>query len=429
MNSRRVAIVGGGAAGVLLVVQLARRLPAGAEIEVLLFDDCGRVARGVAYSTGDSRHLLNVPAGRMSALEGDDDHFVRWLRRTEPEASADDYRSRCQYGDYLAQCLAAHARACRLVVRHARVTDLNRSGEQWQVTHTRGSDAVDAVVLALGHSPPVGAGVDPWAPGALGQVLDRTEPGDVVVTIGTGLTAIDVALSLIPAGRRVVAVSRNALLPEAQLAALPEPVPPHLPELPERLSAAAVESMVRDHVRRVVAADGDWRSAIDGFRHLTPDLWRRLPLDERAAFLAGPARRWETVRHRMAPAVAALVETYRADRRLDVRRVDEVDPAEIHAGAVVNCTGPTCDIERYPGGLGQRLLERGLVRRDPLGLGVDTTDEGLIVDATGDATPTFAAIGALRRGSLYESTAIPELRAQSAVLAEHLVEMEPEYAA
>ena len=426
---KRIAIVGGGAAGVLLIVQLARRLPADAEVEVLLFDDCGRVARGVAYSTGDSRHLLNVPAGRMSAIEGDDDHFVRWLRRTEPDASADDYRSRCQYGDYLAQCLATHARACRLVVRHARVTDLNRSGERWQVTHARGTDVVDAVVLALGHSPPVGDGVDPWAPGALGEVLDRTEPGDVVVSIGTGLTAIDVALSLIPAGRYVVAVSRNALVPESQLPVLPEPVPPHLAELPEQLSAAAVEAIVRDHVRRVVGSDGDWRSAIDGFRHVTSDLWRRLPFDERAAFLAGPARRWETVRHRMAPAVAAQVESYRADGRLDVRRVDDVDLVQIRPAAVLNCTGPTCDIERYPGGLGQRLLERGLACRDPLGLGVDTTSDGLIVDAEGDATPTFAAIGALRRGSLYESTAIPELRAQSAVLAAHLVEMEPEYAA
>ena len=423
---KRIAVVGGGAAGVLLLVQLARRLPSDAEVEVVLFDDCGRVARGVAYWTGDSRHLLNVPAGRMSAVEGDDEHFLRWLRRTEPEASAEDYRSRCQYGNYLAQCLAAHARACRLVVRHARVTDLIRTGERWRLTHTRGGDIVDAVVLALGHSPPVGAGIDPWAPGALGQVLDRTEPADVVVTIGTGLTAVDVTLSLVPAGRRVVAISRHALLPEAQLPTLPEPTPPPLPHLPAQLTTDTVESLVRDHVRRVVAAGGDWRSAIDGFRHVTSDLWRRLPLDERTTFLAGPARRWETVRHRMAPAVAEQIASYRSDGRLQVRRVDEVAPDLIDAAVVVNCTGPTCDIERYAGGLGQQLVARGLVRRDPLGLGIDTTEDGLVVDAAGEATSAFTAIGALRRGSLYESTAIPELRVQSAVLAERLVALEPE---
>ena len=428
---KRVAVVGGGAAAVLVVVHLARRLSPEADVEVVLFDDSGRVARGVAYSTQDSRHLLNVPAGRMSAVADDDKHFLRWLSRTEPHASAEDYRSRCQYGDYLAQCLAKHARACRLVVRHARVTDIAPTGSQWWVGHERGADVVDAVVLALGHSPPkavpaVGrAGaehvIDPWAPGALGRLLDRTSPGDVVVTVGTGLTAVDVALSLVPAGRRVVAVSRSGLLPAAQRPVLPAAVPPVVPSEHEPLTLARLESLVRGHVRDVVAAGGDWRAAIDGFRPVTAELWRRLSTGDRAAFLAGPARRWETVRHRMAPAVAEMIDAYRADGRLDVRRVDEGALTGITPAAVVNCTGPTCDIERYAGGFGQRLVDRGLVRRDKLGLGIETTEDGFVLDAHAEPIDTIAAVGALRRGSLYESTAIPELRAQAAAVADRLV--------
>ena len=447
---KRIAIVGGGAAGVLAIIQLAHRLPSNANVEVVLFDDAGRVARGVAYSTQDSRHLLNVPAGRMSAIEGDDAHFLRWLRRTEPQASAEDYRTRCQYGDYLAQCLAEHARACGLVVRHARVTDIARTAKQWWVMHERGTDVVDAVVLALGHSSPApipafGRDVayhvtDPWAPGALGRLLDRTGSGDVVATIGTGLTAVDVALSLVPAGRRVVAISRNALLPAAQRRVLSTPVPPDISELPTRLTATLLEQAVRRHVERVVSAGGDWRAAVDGFRPVTAQLWQRLPMGEREAFLAGPARCWETARHRMAPAVADRIASYRADERLVLHRGQllaalgsprqwvltvrgpDGAPTRVTAAAVVNCTGPTCDIERYPGGLGQRLVERGLVRRDPLGLGIETSADGCVVSATGEVTATFAAIGALRRGSLYESTAIPELRAQSATAAQSLVE-------
>lgn len=427
----RIAVVGGGAAGVLVLVQLARRLPPDADVEVVLFDGSRRVARGAAYSTRDPRHLLNVPAARMSAVDGDDDHFVRWLRRTDAEASAEDYRSRCQYGDYLAQCLAAHARACRLVVRHASVTDLARTGTRWWVGHERGADVVDAVVLALGHSPPTTSPgfplttanyvADPWAPGALDQLVQRTAPGDVVITIGTGLTAIDVALALVPAGRRVVAVSRHGLLPAPQRSVLPPAVPPVIPAQPTDLTAAMVEALVRSHVRDVVSAGGDWRSAIDGFRPVTAALWRRLPVGERAAFLAGPARQWETVRHRMAPAVAAEIASYRADGRLQVHSARDGALRRIAAAAVVNCTGPTCDIARYPGGFGGRLLERGLVRPDPLGLGVETTDDGFLVDAAGDTVSTIAVVGALRRGSLYESTAIPELRAQSASVADRLV--------
>jgi uncharacterized NAD(P)/FAD-binding protein YdhS len=441
----RIAVVGGGAAGVLAVVHLARRLPPDAAVEVVLFDDSGRVARGAAYSTTDRHHLLNVPAGRMSAVDDEPEHFLRWLQRTDPAASEHDYRTRREYGDYLAQCLAAHARACRLVVRHARVTDLARSGAQWWVSHERGSDVVDAVVLALGHSPPAAVPAfsrdsadyvaDPWAPGALDRLLDRTAPGELVVTIGTGLTALDVATTLLPAGRRVLAVSRTGLLPAAQRSELPAATPFAVPPEPRMFTAVAVEALVRAHVDAVVAAGGDWRSAVDGLRPVTAEVWRRLPDTERAAFLAGPARRWETVRHRMAPETAAEIGRYRRAGRLVVRRGQMLAAlcapgrsvltlrgldghlTRVTAVAVVNCTGPTTDIDRYPGGFGRRLVHRGLVRRDRLGLGIDTVGDGLVVDATGETDPRFAAVGALRRGSLYESTAVPELRAQAAAVA------------
>ena len=444
----RIAVVGGGAAGVLVVVHLARRFSADTDVEVVLFDDSGRVARGAAYSTTDRRHLLNVPAGRMSAVDDDPDHFVRWLQRVDPGAGAEDYRTRADYGDYLAQCLAKHARACRLVVRQARVTDLARTGSGWQVSHERGRDEVDAVVLALGHAPPAPVPAfsrdaadyvaDPWAPGAVQRLLDRTAAGELVVTIGTGLTAIDVAMSLLPAGRRVLSVSRHGLLPASQLPVMPTPVPLVVPRDPRPLTSECLESMVRTHVDAVVAAGGDWRAAIDGVRPVTAELWSRLPNRERAAFLTGPARQWETLRHRMAPEVGQEVARYRRVGRLIVRRGQLLAAlcapgrsvltlrgtdgrlTRITAAAVVNCTGPTCDIDRYPGGFGRRLVERGLVRRDRLGLGLDTDGSGLVIDAAGDADPRFVAVGALRRGSLYESTAVPELRAQAAAVAAHL---------
>ena len=66
--------------------------------------------------------------------------------------------------------------------------------------------------------------------------------------------------------------------------------------------------------------------------------------------------------------------------------------------------------ERYP--LGRRLLERGLLRADPLRLGVQTTNDGRVIDRNGTIDAGIVAVGVLRRGSLYESTAVPELRAQ-----------------
>jgi len=67
-----VAIVGGGASGTILAAQLARR-----GVESALIDGSGRAGKGVAYSTTEPAHLLNVRAEGMSAWAGEPDHFAK----------------------------------------------------------------------------------------------------------------------------------------------------------------------------------------------------------------------------------------------------------------------------------------------------------------------------------------------------------------
>ena len=93
----RVAIVGGGAAGVLAAIHLRRSKP---EAQITLIDASGRPVTGVAYGTNDPTHLLNVPAQRMSAWPDDPAHFRRWLdqRAVTPVES---FAPRLAYGRYL----------------------------------------------------------------------------------------------------------------------------------------------------------------------------------------------------------------------------------------------------------------------------------------------------------------------------------------
>ena len=74
----RVVVVGGGASGTLAALHLARS-GAGRPLELHLAEP-GPLGRGVAYSTGNHQHRLNVPAAGMSALPGEPGHFVDWLR-------------------------------------------------------------------------------------------------------------------------------------------------------------------------------------------------------------------------------------------------------------------------------------------------------------------------------------------------------------
>src|SRR5438874_13733830 len=73
-----IAIIGGGASGTLTAFHLVRRrTPA----RVILIDQQSDFGLGLAYSTPSLRHLLNVPAGKISALPDQPDHLLNWLRR------------------------------------------------------------------------------------------------------------------------------------------------------------------------------------------------------------------------------------------------------------------------------------------------------------------------------------------------------------
>src|SRR6266851_3382556 len=100
-----VAIVGSGASGTLVAVQLLRQ--ARGPWRIALVERSGALARGLAYGPAESCHLLNVPAAGMSALPDDPGHFVRWSG-----AAPDAFVPRAVYGMYLEALLTeAHARA------------------------------------------------------------------------------------------------------------------------------------------------------------------------------------------------------------------------------------------------------------------------------------------------------------------------------
>ena len=97
----KIAIVGGGATGALAAAHLARR--ASGLAEIIVVDPVEGLGRGLAYSTNDRRHLLNVRAANMSAFGDDAAHFLNWLRGRNDGALVEPFSfvSRKVYGDYL----------------------------------------------------------------------------------------------------------------------------------------------------------------------------------------------------------------------------------------------------------------------------------------------------------------------------------------
>ncbi|MGQ0838769.1 FAD/NAD(P)-binding protein [Actinokineospora sp.] len=439
MTTRTVAVVGNGAAGVMVGANLVTESAArGVALRVLLIGPGQQPALGVAYSTDDPRHLLNVPAGKMSARIGDPDHFVHWLRANRTNSiSPGDFVPRGQFGAYLTDFLRSVERqATTARVEHIRdtVARIGRRGSTGLTLHLRTGKAVpvDAVVLALGALAPgcdwapdelresdrfIG---DPWAPDALADV----PADDDVLIVGTGLTMVDVALALDRPGRVVHAVSRHGLLPRAHNPTGSPPLPP--PRIAPGDDLDSVWRSIRRHLEDSIRTHRDWRPAIDSLRPITSTIWRQLTDVDRRRFLTEHSRVWEVLRHRMAPAVAAQVAGMRRSARLRIGKgaVAGVDPGarlrvrlhngrELAVGTVINCTGPSCDVGPTGDTLVGRLLAAGITARGPLDLGFDTADDGRVA---GSGAPVWV-IGALRRGNLWETTAFPEIRAQAAEIA------------
>jgi uncharacterized NAD(P)/FAD-binding protein YdhS len=448
-GKRPIAVIGAGFSGTIAALHLLRRLPA--DQPVLLCERAPEFARGVAYATGENAHLLNVRATNMSALADEPQHFAEWLKRrasqdglTETEAGV--FASRGLYGQYLRSILdyamresAGHA---QLRLMPDDVVDVTAAPDGGFVLSFASGTALDVagVVLAVGNLPPEESTdpricANPW-----GEKAWRPLSGDLpVMIVGTGLTMVDMVLAIRRRGfeGQIVAMSRGGLLPTRHAPSGTWPTP-HL-TLAEEQSMSLLMTRLRDEVFAAAEQGVDWRAVIDSMRPVTANLWCRLPLAERRRFLRHARRYWDVHRHRMAPPHADMLEAMQRDGSLTVLggRIRGFEPA---ADAVNVRYTPRCGsgetvlpvqrvimasglehISRTRDPLMQRLLDRGLIRVDSQGLGLDVTD-GLNV-VRGDGTPAerIWALGPIVRGVFWECVAVPDIRVQASHVAVSVV--------
>ncbi len=436
-----VAVVGAGFSGLLTALRLLLT-PEGPR--VLLIEKGPRFGRGAAYSTGNPGHLLNVRATNMSALVEQPNHFLDWLGAVGVAAPDQVFVTRDRYGQYLQSLLreATTDRASgRLTLEHDEVTAVAREGDRWRLSLAMGrSLPADAVVLALGNlPPPPPAGLDPTLAGSEHYVSDpwawsapRAGGAGEVLILGTGLTAVDIALSIDSAQPQtaMTALSRHGLLPRIHGEAAPAAALGGAP--------SGAPGTVLAEVRR--RAEIDWRGAIDSLRPHVQALWRGWSLTERHQFLRHLAAWWNIHRHRLAPEVAARIDALRDSGRLSVAagRIERLTPVaqgvEVvwtprgdtasqsrRVAQVINCTGPRGDLSQADDPLIASLLAAGLVRADACRLGVDVDARSRVIGASGEPIDSLFAVGPLTRGQFYEITSVPDIRLQAADCADAIV--------
>jgi uncharacterized NAD(P)/FAD-binding protein YdhS len=400
------------------------------------------VGRGLAYATDDPRHLLNVRVANMSAYPDEPGHLLDWLRRTGPAFGvfAPDpfgFIPRGVYGAYISDLVRGVLASGG--VRHLRDRCVDLAERDQGVMLRLGSGATlvaDQVILATGNDArPRLAGVpaeQPWTEEAL-KDLPRAAP---VLIVGTGLTMVDMALSLDRLGHvgKITALSRRGLLPAAHRPVAAREIDAQ--DTPFGAELSGLCAWLRGLADRFTREGGDWRSAIDALRPHTRRLWRSMSLVQKRRFLRHARPYWDVRRHRMAPAVEQGLAALRASGRFEIVAGRIVDtrpqpdgvavqilgrgrraPEVRRFARLIDCSGLGDNLYRSSNPLILALLTRGGGRADPLGVGLDIADDYALIDAAGRPSRRVWAIGPLARAAFWESIAIPDIRSQCRDLA------------
>lgn len=463
-----IAIVGAGFSGTLLASQLLRH--AHRPLRLLLIDRSGRFGTGLAYGTTDPGHLLNVSAGAMSAWADDPSHLLRWIDLNRDAlidllpsgADASSFVPRQLYGLYLQSILGDAESLAEGQVSLQRISDelvdLERLPPESSASvarprhrlHFKGQPPIEAqqVVLAWGNSaiPPRVEPGEGIRHGWTAEATSELDPEATVALLGTGLTMVDMVVSLHRQGHRgpIVALSRRGYRPNAHRSVTP---------LGDWLDAAQAPSnvlglwrLIRARADQAAREGQDWRAVIDGLRPKTQALWQRLREGERRRFLRHASVVWDVHRHRIAPDLHALLDRLESSgqlhilparllgsdpqgpgRRLRIRRRGAAVSEDITVDRLILCTGIPLAYGGSREPLLVRLRERGLLSPDPLALGSPCDSHGALLDAAGEVQPGLHTLGTPRKGQLWESIAVPELRVQARDLADRVLASLPRH--
>ena len=225
-----LVIIGGGAGGIAVAAHIMELVKKGKKLRsITLIEKSNSVGPGLAYSDACVGTILNMEASKSGIYADDPEHFTRWMGTHFPNLKETDYPQRQIYGAYLSSVLddlvkEASQNGINFRVINDEAIDISPIDDDLEVVLDKGTRIQTAnAVLALGNflttlNPKLdgfpGFFSSPWPLKQL-KVIESDAP---VSILGSGLTAIDVAISLVENGHRgnIKFISRNGRLPKVR---------------------------------------------------------------------------------------------------------------------------------------------------------------------------------------------------------------------
>lgn len=441
----RIVIIGGGFSGAAVARSLAElELP----VIVTVIEPREELGRGLAYSSANPTHRINVPGQRMSLDPTNRDDFVDWLASAEVEGrvapdkaavhdNAEIFTRRAVYGQYVAERVEPHVASGR--IRHIRdraehVQELPNGS--FILTLSDGARIpADVLVLATGHPPPGLAKpfdqvadhpaliADPYDLEAIAAVPHKAR----VLVVGAALTSADVIAALDGQGfaGKITSISRHGLRSrghgEVSLdfeVSFTDPPLAGTSDLLARVRHALIDAEACGHT---------WHTVFHHLRLQGQEIWATLGPDGRSRLMRHLRTLWDVHRYRLAPQVEQVIDRLIAGERLRyiggylksatakdgqlVVKWRRRGTARIETrifDRVIITTGPAHarSIETNP--ILSRLHELGHITPDPLGLGIATTETCHALDREGQPSRRVFVAGPLARGHIGELVGAPE---------------------
>lgn len=448
----QIVIIGAGLSGSLLAINLLRQNKHKG-LKIVLTDASGTFGAGLAYNRNAHRHLLNVPAGKMSLFPEKPNHFLEWLEAEGIAANSSDFLPRSIFGKYVAseleRAISETKQQSRVSLLALNATDISfGTTTKPRVLFSDGEEIeAESVVLALGNFPPAKPQADtktlqstnyihnPLASNAIEFIPD----GARVLILGAGLTMVDVAITLNEnkANTIITAVSRHGFIPE--LHGPTNTYPSFYEEIKDLKTVYEMLVVFRKHLKKAGTLELGWRSVVDSIRPHTQQIWNGLDWAQKREFMKYLRHFWGVARHRMPPETGKTIHFLRQTGQLNVKagRINKLETKEngalkahfshngqkftLEADYIINCMGPETNIANIESELLKNLMAANLIRPDVLGLGIEATVNGEITDSFG-RTNNLYTLGPLLKGILWECTAVPEIRVQAQNLATLLLE-------
>jgi uncharacterized NAD(P)/FAD-binding protein YdhS len=416
---RQIVIIGAGASGTIACAQILKQ-SGDQNIQISWVGNQTPFALGVAYSTTDIEHLLNVKVQAMSAFPSEPDHLVNWIKKHHGDWNLEKspFVPRLYFGEYLRQLVDEKDPRVKRYLDEA--MDVETLDGRYQVTTRKGERLpADDIVLAMGNLR-TETRVGNILPHELLQMKDLADKK--ILLVGTGLTMFDTVVSLRKMGLKypITAISRRGLIPRPHQTYNPIPASntnatsafaEHIHEaLLVKSSLAKALRIFRDECRLAQKMGSDWRAVYDLIRPKTQFFWQEMSPSLKARFAKHLRPYWDVHRHRVAPEIESIIQGMLKAGTLKVLRQRASKTFASQFDLQVDCAGFAYDVKSSLSPLTHSLVKKGLVE----------VDQPAFSFHGHPAHPHIYVTGPLLKGLLWEAVAIPEIRVFAEQLARQL---------